>query len=54
MYKVGRLEVPEWVLLETVKTQMKCHFCGISSDSALFVKTKSIPRNRNSFLNNNL
>ena len=38
------LVTPKWVLLQTVKNKMKC---GTSSGSTLFVKVKTILRNRN-------
>ena len=41
------LETDKRVFLQTVKTQMKCR---ISSESALFVKTKSIVVNRNTIV----
>ena len=45
-----RPETPKPVLWQTVKTQMKCALCGISSGSALFAETKSILRERNTIV----
>ena len=44
---ICKLETPKQVLRQTVKTQMKCQICSISSGSKLFAKTKTIFRERN-------